>query len=186
MQFFKLSSLLFSLFFCWNLTYSFFYALFYFLFIVFFPFTGSFFHLFKTSWRICHVEVKFLFCTTLTLFLLLFFQAHPRPVYRPSPCPRFLSHMKARPEDLRPPCFLSTKSRPQPPSQGRTLNTRILPAPRTQALEGEAYQQNTWCFHTSRRRAVTPLTPHLCSLPIFLPFSSSPGAVEATKLVVSS
>ncbi|GLD74767.1 flocculation protein FLO11-like protein [Lates japonicus] len=44
--------------------------------------------------------------------------------------------MKARPEDLRPPCFLSTKSRPQPPSQGRTLNTRILPAPQTQALEG--------------------------------------------------
>ncbi|XP_018552775.2 uncharacterized protein LOC108897564 [Lates calcarifer] len=67
------------------------------------------------------------------------YTAHPRPVYRPSPCPRFLSHMKARPEDLRPPCFLSTKSRPQPPSQGRTLNTRILPAPRTQALEG--------CFH---------------------------------------
>ncbi|XP_040008635.1 uncharacterized protein LOC120803793 [Xiphias gladius] len=62
--------------------------------------------------------------------------AHARPLYRPLLCPRFLSHMKARPEDLRPPCFLSTKSRRQPPSQGKTLNTHILPAPKTQTLAG--------------------------------------------------
>ncbi|XP_042258493.1 uncharacterized protein LOC121890373 isoform X2 [Thunnus maccoyii] len=44
--------------------------------------------------------------------------------------------MKARPEDLRPPCFLSSKSRPQPPSQGRTQNTNALTALKTQTLEG--------------------------------------------------
>lgn len=124
--------------------------------------------------------------------LLLVFQAHDRPNHRPFLCPRFLSHMKARPEDLRPPCFLSSKSRPQPPSQTKTLNTHTLTAPKTQTLEGEAYQQNTWFFHTIA--ATTggghwpPLTPQLCSLTIFLAFSSSPGAVEveATGLVVSS
>eukprot|EP00064_Thunnus_orientalis_P021719 superscaffoldBa00006787_g21887 len=45
--------------------------------------------------------------------------------------------MKARPEDLRPPCFLSSKSRPQPPSQGRTQNTNALTALKTQTLEEE-------------------------------------------------
>ncbi|XP_073336984.1 uncharacterized protein [Pagrus major] len=56
--------------------------------------------------------------------------------------------MKARPEDLRPPCFLSSKSRPQPPSQGRTTSTHTLAALRTQTLDG--------FFHLSpdRRRNV--------------------------------
>ncbi|XP_037615723.1 uncharacterized protein LOC119482364 isoform X4 [Sebastes umbrosus] len=62
--------------------------------------------------------------------------AHDRPNHRPLLCPRFLSHMKARPEDLRPPCFLSSKSRPQPPSQGKTSITHSLTAPKTQTLEG--------------------------------------------------
>ncbi|XP_067438024.1 uncharacterized protein [Thunnus thynnus] len=61
---------------------------------------------------------------------------HASPNHRPLLCPRFLSHMKARPEDLRPPCFLSSKSRPQPPSQGRTQNTNALTALKTQTLEG--------------------------------------------------
>ncbi|XP_044042403.1 uncharacterized protein LOC122871396 isoform X2 [Siniperca chuatsi] len=67
---------------------------------------------------------------------LCHYTAHDRPNHRPLLCPRFLSHMKARPEDLRPPCFLSSKSRPQPPSQGKTPNTHTLTAPKTQMLEG--------------------------------------------------
>ncbi|KAM7367245.1 hypothetical protein PAMP_015160 [Pampus punctatissimus] len=61
--------------------------------------------------------------------------AHVSLNHRPLLCPRFLSHMKARPEDLRPPCFLSSKSRPQPPSQGKTQNTHALTALKTQTLE---------------------------------------------------
>ncbi|KAI3366626.1 hypothetical protein L3Q82_009313 [Scortum barcoo] len=77
---------------------------------------------------------------------LCHYTAHDRPNHRPLLCPRFLSHMKARPEDLRPPCFLSSKSRPQPPSQGKTANTHTLLVPKTQTLEG--------CFHLNpgRRR----------------------------------
>ncbi|XP_071358591.1 uncharacterized protein [Trachinotus anak] len=70
---------------------------------------------------------------------LCHYTAQARPVYRPLLCPRFLSHMKARPEDLRPPCFLSAKSRPQPPSQGKMLHTHILAAPETQVLEGSSH-----------------------------------------------
>nr|XP_020443312.1 uncharacterized protein LOC109952528 isoform X2 [Monopterus albus] len=64
------------------------------------------------------------------------YTAHVRPNHHLSLCPRFLSHMKARPEDSRPPCFLSSKSGPQPPSQGKTQNTRIHAAPKTQVLQG--------------------------------------------------
>ncbi|KAK5895827.1 hypothetical protein CgunFtcFv8_009484 [Champsocephalus gunnari] len=68
---------------------------------------------------------------------LCHYTAHDRPNDRPLMCPRFLSHMKAGPSDLRPPCFLSSKSRPPPPSQGRRLKTHILiTAPQTQALDG--------------------------------------------------
>ncbi|XP_035536539.1 mucin-5AC-like [Morone saxatilis] len=63
--------------------------------------------------------------------------AHDRPNHRPLLCPRFLSHMKVRPEDLRPPCFLSSKSRLQPPSQGKTTYTHTLAAPKIQTLEGD-------------------------------------------------
>ncbi|KAM7378390.1 hypothetical protein PAMA_013342 [Pampus argenteus] len=55
--------------------------------------------------------------------------------------------MKARPEDLRPPCFLSSKSRPQPPSQGKTQNTHALTALKTQTLEGHFH------LHPARRRS---------------------------------
>ncbi|XP_034719463.1 uncharacterized protein LOC117938729 [Etheostoma cragini] len=70
---------------------------------------------------------------------LCHYTAHDHPNHRPLMCPRFLSHMKARPEDLRPPCFLSSKSRPQPPSQGKTLKTHTLTAPKTQTSEGYFY-----------------------------------------------
>ncbi|XP_051248795.1 uncharacterized protein LOC127359114 [Dicentrarchus labrax] len=52
--------------------------------------------------------------------------------------------MKVRPEDLRPPCFLSSKSRLQPPSQGKTTYTHTFAAPKTQTLEGD--------FNADRRR----------------------------------
>ncbi|XP_054481033.1 uncharacterized protein LOC129112825 [Anoplopoma fimbria] len=67
---------------------------------------------------------------------LCHYAAHHRPHHRPLVCPRFLSHMKARPEDLRPPCYLSAKSRPLPPSQDRMAKTHTLTAPKTQTLEG--------------------------------------------------
>ncbi|XP_036976974.1 mucin-5AC isoform X1 [Acanthopagrus latus] len=56
--------------------------------------------------------------------------------------------MRARPEVLRPSCSLSSKSRPQPPSQRRTTSTHTLAALRTQTLDG--------FFHPSpdRRRNV--------------------------------
>ncbi|KAM6961588.1 uncharacterized protein LKV04_020608 [Tautogolabrus adspersus] len=44
--------------------------------------------------------------------------------------------MKARPEDLRPPRFLSSKSRQQPSSQRRKSITHTLTALKTQTLEG--------------------------------------------------
>nr|XP_043876578.1 uncharacterized protein LOC122766049 isoform X1 [Solea senegalensis] len=62
-----------------------------------------------------------------------------RPVSRPSLCPRFLSHMRARPEDFRPPCFQNFKSRPEPrsPSAARTPSAHAsFTTPQTPALEG--------------------------------------------------
>ncbi|XP_041637040.1 uncharacterized protein LOC121505638 [Cheilinus undulatus] len=67
--------------------------------------------------------------------------AHNRPHHPPLLCPRFLSHMEAHPEDLRPPPFLSSKSRPLPLSQGRRPVTKTLTA---QTLEGN--------FQVSHRR----------------------------------
>ncbi|KAK2859163.1 hypothetical protein Q5P01_003783 [Channa striata] len=76
---------------------------------------------------------------------LCHYTTHAHPNHLPFLCPRFLSHMKARPEDLRPPCFLSSISRPQPPSLGKTQDTHVLVAPpKTQTLEG--------CFHFSPER----------------------------------
>ncbi|KAE8281300.1 hypothetical protein D5F01_LYC20278 [Larimichthys crocea] len=76
------------------------------------------------------------------------YTARDRRAPRPCLCPRFLSHMKARPEDLRPPCFLSSGSRPQPPSQGKTTSMHTLAAPETQTLEGFFH------FSPDRRRNV--------------------------------
>ncbi|XP_029351549.1 uncharacterized protein LOC115037189 [Echeneis naucrates] len=51
--------------------------------------------------------------------------------------------MKAHPEDLRPPCFLSTKSRPLPPPQRKVLNTetRTLEEERAKSKEREKAAQ---------------------------------------------
>ncbi|XP_037837031.1 flocculation protein FLO11 isoform X2 [Kryptolebias marmoratus] len=55
-----------------------------------------------------------------------------RPVHRPSVCPRFLSHMKVRPEDIQPPSLL--KSTHQLPSQGKIQSIYPLPFPNTPVL----------------------------------------------------
>lgn len=78
----------------------------------------------------------------------ILFQAHKRPNHGPLLCPRFLSHMTARPEDLRPPCVPSSGSRPLPPPREKTAVTHALAAPKTQTLDGEAYRLNTCRFHT--------------------------------------
>ncbi|KAM3588125.1 uncharacterized protein V6R79_021835 [Siganus canaliculatus] len=62
------------------------------------------------------------------------------PCSRPSACPRFLSHMKTRPEDL------SSKSTPPPLFQGKplaTMRTQTLAAP---GSDPESSQQNPWCL----------------------------------------
>ncbi|XP_054862585.1 uncharacterized protein LOC118469314 [Amphiprion ocellaris] len=61
---------------------------------------------------------------------------HDRPAHRPSLCPRFLSHMKARPEALIPPRYLSSKSVQQLPSQGKEQNPPAVAAPKTHMLAG--------------------------------------------------
>nr|XP_057921652.1 uncharacterized protein LOC131124834 [Doryrhamphus excisus] len=43
------------------------------------------------------------------------------PKRPPTLCPRFLSHMKAHCQGLRPPCVLSSRPRPQPTCEGRKL-----------------------------------------------------------------
>ncbi|XP_034433795.1 uncharacterized protein LOC117757120 isoform X2 [Hippoglossus hippoglossus] len=93
-----------------------------------------------------HVYVSFVRKSVLWERGICHYTARARPTYRPLQCPRFLSHMKARPEDLRPAGFQS--SRPQPPSQGTKLHTHVLAAPKTRVLEG--------CLHLSpdRRRNV--------------------------------
>ncbi|XP_055368105.1 uncharacterized protein LOC114861695 isoform X2 [Betta splendens] len=114
---------------------------------------------------------------------LCHYPAHVHPTDRTSLCPRFLSHMKACPGDFRPPCFLSSTLRPQPPPQGTT--THILLAPKTQTLEG--------CFHfdperrgravhsarvnVGRRAAVAPPRPPLPATP---PPSSSSSSSSPT------
>ncbi|XP_023275137.1 flocculation protein FLO11-like [Seriola lalandi dorsalis] len=100
---------------------------------------------------------------------LCHFTAQARPVCRPLLCSRFLSHMKARPEDFRPPCFLSTKSRVQPPPQGKTLHTHILAAPKTQAPEGSVRlspdRRRSAVQNERRRSAVVVPCPLLPAAP---------------------
>ncbi|XP_049422781.1 uncharacterized protein LOC125882878 isoform X1 [Epinephelus fuscoguttatus] len=108
---------------------------------------------------------------------LCHYSPHDRPNHRPLLCPRFLSHMKARPEDLRPPCFLNSKSRPQPPSQGKTPTTHTLAAPKTQTLEGDFHpspdRRANRVQITGRRSAVVvPCLP--------LPAAPPPSTINPT------
>ncbi|XP_077956631.1 uncharacterized protein LOC120818181 isoform X3 [Gasterosteus aculeatus] len=77
--------------------------------------------------------------------------AHKRPNHGPLLCPRFLSHMTARPEDLRPPCVPSSGSRPLPPPREKTAVTHALAAPKTQTLDG------FFRLHPDGRRKSAPM-----------------------------
>ncbi|XP_028256316.1 uncharacterized protein LOC114432486 [Parambassis ranga] len=94
-----------------------------------------------------------------------------RPVHRPSLCPRFLSHMKACPEDFRPPYFLSSKSKPQPLPQERT-HAHTLTAPQVLS-EGRCH------FNPTRRRGITGqsagLNPGRRSASIVVPCPQPPA-----------
>nr|XP_054595771.1 uncharacterized protein LOC107386787 isoform X1 [Nothobranchius furzeri] len=57
---------------------------------------------------------------------------HHPAVHHPSVCPRFLSHMKVRPEDLHPPSFLTSAE--QFPSQAKIKHIKPISAPKTQTL----------------------------------------------------
>ncbi|XP_019202854.1 uncharacterized protein LOC102082573 isoform X4 [Oreochromis niloticus] len=64
------------------------------------------------------------------------YTAHGRPAFCTSLCPRFLSHMKARPKDFSPPCYRSSKfTQQRPPSQGKVQNTHTSTAPKSQMLQ---------------------------------------------------
>ncbi|XP_035762530.1 uncharacterized protein LOC102781111 isoform X2 [Neolamprologus brichardi] len=64
------------------------------------------------------------------------YTAHGRPAFCTSLCPRFLSHMKARPKDFRPPYYRSSKfTQQRPPSHGKVQNTHTSTAPKSQMLQ---------------------------------------------------
>ncbi|KAJ8007042.1 hypothetical protein DPEC_G00113470 [Dallia pectoralis] len=96
-----------------------------------------------TSWPICSTRAlhrekgtRYLsFVSKAVLWERGFYQwtDHTVPDWRPGPCPRFLTHMKACPPDLRPPRFLSSKPRPRPPQQGQSQERPSLSAPKMHA-----------------------------------------------------
>ncbi|KAM8910567.1 uncharacterized protein AB9W97_006888 isoform 2-T2 [Spinachia spinachia] len=87
--------------------------------------------------------------------------AHGRPTHRPFLCPRFLSHMTSRPEDLRPPCFPSSRSRPLPPPQERT---------KTQMLDGFFH------LHPDGRRNRAPMAGSRSAAAVVVPCPPPPAA----------
>ncbi|CAB1456109.1 unnamed protein product [Pleuronectes platessa] len=104
-----------------------------------------------------HVYVSFVRKSILWERGICHYTARARPTHRPLQCPRFLSHMKVRPEDLRPAGFQS--SRPQPPSQGTRLHTHVLAAPKHPSAGGLLKVKTNnlkGCLHLSpdRRRHV--------------------------------
>ncbi|XP_074554879.1 uncharacterized protein LOC141810914 [Halichoeres trimaculatus] len=85
---------------------------------------------------------------------------HHHPHHHPSLCPRFLSHMKSHPEDLRPPHFLSSRSKPPPPLSA--LKTHTPEGGFTLGLERKRNVQN---HVTGRRSAVIVPCPPLPAPP---------------------
>ncbi|XP_054876307.1 uncharacterized protein LOC129351480 isoform X2 [Poeciliopsis prolifica] len=66
-------------------------------------------------------------------------QVRFEPVRRPpAVCPRFLSHMKARPEDFQPPCYLNNNHQQQLPSEGRMQSFNLPPASQSDFLLGNS------------------------------------------------
>ncbi|XP_062300216.1 uncharacterized protein LOC134004836 [Scomber scombrus] len=104
--------------------------------------------------------------------------------------------MKARPEDLRPPLFLSSKSKPQPPSQGKMQNTNNLTALKTQTLEGvfhlnhdrkRSVLQNEGLMVGRRSAVVVPFLPLHATLPSSTinptpPLPNTPESISGRQL----
>nr|XP_023008424.2 uncharacterized protein LOC101478573 isoform X2 [Maylandia zebra] len=64
------------------------------------------------------------------------YTAHGRPAFCTSLCPRFLSHMKARPKDFCPPYYRSSKfTQQRPSSHGKVQNTHASTDPKSQMLQ---------------------------------------------------
>ncbi|XP_029681648.1 proline-rich protein 36 isoform X3 [Takifugu rubripes] len=93
------------------------------------------------------------------------YPARERPYDCPSLCPRFLSHMKVHPEDHRPQCFQTSKSRRPPLFQGRTTNMCTLAPPdaKTQTLERllnlKAENRRSGRLNQGRRPVLLPHLP---------------------------
>lgn len=97
------------------------------------------------------------FFVCLFCFLL---QAHGRPAFCTSLCPRFLSHMKARPKDFCPPYYRSSKfTQQRPSSHGKVQNTHASTAPKSQMLQGEGLLMKHLDLSL-----LTPLSPQACSV----------------------
>ncbi|CAJ1054513.1 uncharacterized protein LOC122871396 isoform X4 [Xyrichtys novacula] len=127
------------------------------------------------------------------------YTAHDHQHHSPLFCPRFLSHMKSRPEDLNPPRFLSSRTRPQPPSQGRMQFTHSLPALKTLTLEGDFTlsmdrRSNSTQNRVSGRRStvVVPcpplpaLPPSSTNYPTYLPHPNTPRHDTSSPGIVPS
>ncbi|KAM4569994.1 uncharacterized protein PAE49_009251 isoform 2-T2 [Odontesthes bonariensis] len=124
------------------------------------------------------------------------YTVHDRPVHRPSPCPRFLSHMKASPENFHPHCFLTSKSRQSVPSQGRMRRTRSVPVPSARMLEGhlnsnpgrkQSGAQNVGLVQGRRSAVVVPClqlpaTPPPSSLSPTPPQQNTPHSDSGSQL----
>lgn len=99
-------------------------------------------------------------------------QVHYNRVRRaPAVCPRFLSHMKARPEDFHPPCYLNNNHQQQLPSEGRMQSFNLPPASQTDFLLGKLIKPSG---------AFTPAASHFfCS-----PLSSQHGGLQARHWIL--
>lgn len=89
----------------------------------------------------------------------------------PAVCPRFLSHMKARPEDFHPPCYLNNNHQQQLPSEGRMQRFNLPPASQTDFLLGKLIKPSG---------AFTPAASHsFCS-----PLSSQHGGHQVRHWIL--
>ncbi|XP_023205683.1 uncharacterized protein LOC111611801 [Xiphophorus maculatus] len=88
----------------------------------------------------------------------------------PAVCPRFLSHMKARPEDFHPLCYLNNNQQQQLPSEGRMQRFNLPPASQTDFLLGNSNtargQSGDQSIDLMKRRHCAAVLPRLQITPI--------------------
>ncbi|XP_014855266.1 PREDICTED: hyphal wall protein 1-like isoform X2 [Poecilia mexicana] len=93
-------------------------------------------------------------------------QVHYERVRRPpAVCPRFLSHMKARPEDFHPPCYLNNNQQQQLPPEGKMQSFNLPPASQTDFLQGNSNsgggQSSDQSVDLIKRRQYVAVLPRL-------------------------